>query len=280
MLLSPGVTQIGRAEDNDIVLSDVGVSRRHARIQVGESGVRITDIGSGNGIFYRGSRIREQDLVNGDEVLVDPFVLTFHIRRTEPNRSSDDPDTAPIKRRHIQPDRAPPAARLVVLTGHRLASSYNLGERGLTLGRSEQRDIVLFDPAASRLHVDIRAEADSYWIRDKGSANGTFLNGKRIREQPLGHGDRLRVGGTEFRFEVLREGLDLETTVSDVGLQAAAGHVMTPPPLPIEGPTIPLDLSSRHHQDWEPAPSPTRNREPVGLGAWSLLAAASLLALG
>ena len=56
MLLSPGVTQIGRAEDNDIVLSDVGVSRRHARIEVGEAGVRITDIGSGNGIFYRGSR--------------------------------------------------------------------------------------------------------------------------------------------------------------------------------------------------------------------------------
>ena len=36
---------------------------------------------------------------------------------------------------------------------------------------------------------------------DHGSGNGTFVNGSRVREQCLRHGDRVRVGSTEFRFE-------------------------------------------------------------------------------
>jgi hypothetical protein len=48
-VLAQGVTQMGRAEDNDLVLPDIGVSRRHARIVVDRDEVRIEDLGSGNG---------------------------------------------------------------------------------------------------------------------------------------------------------------------------------------------------------------------------------------
>ena len=52
-----GVTAIGRAQENDIVISDVLVSRHHARITLDQGDCRITDLGSGNGTFVNGDRL-------------------------------------------------------------------------------------------------------------------------------------------------------------------------------------------------------------------------------
>ena len=91
----------------------------------------------------------------------------------------------------------------MTIRGQRLAPSYHLGIKGLTIGRSDARDVILFDPAASRNHAQLEVVGDDVWLRDHGSGNGTFVNGSRVREQCLRHGDRLRVGSTEFRFELL-----------------------------------------------------------------------------
>ena len=79
-----GVAHLGRAEDNDIVLTDIGVSRRHARLVVQESGVTIEDLGSGNGTYFRGSRVNRQPVRDGDEFLIDPFRLVIEIEAIEP----------------------------------------------------------------------------------------------------------------------------------------------------------------------------------------------------
>jgi pSer/pThr/pTyr-binding forkhead associated (FHA) protein len=52
-----------------------------------------------------------------------------------------------------------------------------------TLGRSDTCAIVLPVATVSRLHATIELEHDRYFLRDTGSANGTFVNGGRI-EQP------------------------------------------------------------------------------------------------
>jgi pSer/pThr/pTyr-binding forkhead associated (FHA) protein len=215
MMLSPGVTLLGRAEDNDLVLTDIGVSRRHARIVVHAKGTYIEDMGSGNGTYFRGRRVQRQQLEDEDEVLVDPFTLRFRVHRLETKDDGvtaeledvDDDDTVRVS----EPGFAPPTeerpfmlgrARLVTLTGQRLEESYDVGEKGLSMGRSEARDIVLFDPAASRNHADVERLGADYWLRDYGSANGTFVNASRVREQCLRNGDKIRIGRTEFRFEV------------------------------------------------------------------------------
>ena len=70
VMLGEGITNLGRADDNDLVLTDVGVSRRHARILVQPRGAVIEDMGSGNGTFYQGQRVQRQSLQDGDEILV------------------------------------------------------------------------------------------------------------------------------------------------------------------------------------------------------------------
>ena len=77
--LTEGTSTIGRAEDNDVVLSDVGVSRRHSQIRLTQTDVEVEDLGSGNGTYYHGYRVKLQVLQDGDEVVIDPFVLQFRI---------------------------------------------------------------------------------------------------------------------------------------------------------------------------------------------------------
>lgn len=190
--LQEGVTRIGRAEDNDVVLSDVGVSRRHSRVVVSKEQVRVEDLGSGNGSYYRGFRIQNQQIEDGDEIIIDPFVLQFRVKGQSKRAAGE--QTAP---------GGGMPARLDVVAGAGLSKqSYPIGPRGLTIGRSETRDVVIPDPAASRHHCSILARDNAWVLRDMGSANGVFVNGVRVRESLLNDGDRVRIGNTELRFVV------------------------------------------------------------------------------
>ncbi len=62
----------------------------------------------------------------------------------------------------------------------------------LSIGRSSRCDIRLNDHAISRHHADLKLYSDgSIYIEDRGSTNGTFVNGKRVDRHRLQPGDRL-----------------------------------------------------------------------------------------
>ena len=77
--LRPGATaRIGRALDNDIVVTDASVSRHHAAIEAVNGHYRLRDLGSQNGTFIGGARITEAALGNGDAVKIGDAEFTFH----------------------------------------------------------------------------------------------------------------------------------------------------------------------------------------------------------
>lgn len=93
--------------------------------------------------------------------------------------------------------------------------SYRLQtHRPFTLGRDPGNDIVLRDPKVSRHHAEIVFERGFFVLHDLASANGTFVNGKRIRVAPLTHGARLRIGNTYGRFS---EELPTEAEAAPIG---------------------------------------------------------------
>ncbi len=70
-----------------------------------------------------------------------------------------------------------------------------------TVGRSARNDLCVEDPFTSRLHAELRRQADAYWLSDLGSANGTYLNGMRLAQPSQLHdGDRIRIGETEIDY--------------------------------------------------------------------------------
>jgi hypothetical protein len=71
------------------------------------------------------------------------------------------------------------------------------------LGRDPTCDLVLSDVKCSRRHAVIEAGPDGLAIRDSGSANGVFVNGRKVERAGLHPGDLLRLG--EVILEVLPE---------------------------------------------------------------------------
>lgn len=91
---------------------------------------------------------------------------------------------------------------LFVQGGPRNGEIISITSEITTLGRQQDNDIVVDDPAVSRNHSAIVAGANGFSMRDLGSTNGTFVNRTRIfdEEHPLKHGDLVRLGGSSITF--------------------------------------------------------------------------------
>jgi hypothetical protein len=95
------------------------------------------------------------------------------------------------------------APQLVVVAakGHEPGASWDLA-RGAILGRSDGAEIRVEDNFASSSHARIFSRGDHMWVEDMGSTNGTYLNGRQIREaERLKKSDVIRIGDSEYRYQ-------------------------------------------------------------------------------
>jgi pSer/pThr/pTyr-binding forkhead associated (FHA) protein len=91
----------------------------------------------------------------------------------------------------------PPRVRLVGATTHTLAPG------ATTVGRDVSATLRIDDRRASRAHAEIIVTTDEVTLEDKGSVNGTVVNGREIRtRQRLANGDRIKIGETEWTVEI------------------------------------------------------------------------------
>jgi pSer/pThr/pTyr-binding forkhead associated (FHA) protein len=121
--------------------------------------------------------------------------------------------------------------------------SYRLQtHRPFTVGRDPGNDIILRDPKVSRHHAEIVFERGFFVLHDLASANGTYVNGKRVRVAPLTHSAKLRMGNSYGRFS---EELPTETDQP---------HTESSPPdrVPADGETFPTAAHERIHVDTMP----------------------------
>ena len=74
----------------------------------------------------------------------------------------------------------------------------------MTIGRSSSCDIVIPLSIVSRLHARIELQHDRYVLSDAGSANGTFVNGRRIDgPTKIDHGTLIGLGPITLSFIVM-----------------------------------------------------------------------------
>ena len=93
-------------------------------------------------------------------------------------------------------------AYLLVLAGPQFGEIFPLAPgRELLLGRRDDADVAIRDDGVSRRHATIRVEGEGALVADLGSANGLFVDGRRVPEAHIRDGARLQVGGqTTLKF--------------------------------------------------------------------------------
>lgn len=110
-------------------------------------------------------------------------------------------------------------AWLIQLVDDVAVHKFELTREELSLGRHPECDICIDDTAVSGRHarLQVRPNPDfptyrEYYLEDKGSTNGTYVNDRRLNgSQRLHNGDRVRLAWNQFKF-VDSEEQDLEKT--------------------------------------------------------------------
>ncbi len=179
--LTASPLRLGRAPDNELVLSSRFVSGHHARIEASGQAHRIVDVGSTNGLLYEGRRVSAHELADGDLIRIgDPATGNF------------------VTLSYLNPlaSRTPQAATV--------AQSYRIDPKDaqITIGRSSC-DIVLDTPQVSRFHAQIDQTPGGAVLRDAGSTNGTFVNGQRLSgPYNLRAGDVIQIGAFKLVYNL------------------------------------------------------------------------------
>lgn len=109
---------------------------------------------------------------------------------------------APVGSDEVAECRGAEGPALVVVKGPEIGERFYVDREELTLGRDPDCDIFLNDVTVSRRHATLRVRAGIVSVEDSGSLNGTYVNGVRVDEAPLGSGDMVQVGRFAMTFVV------------------------------------------------------------------------------
>ncbi len=116
-VLTGGKATIGRADENDVALSDLRASREHAVVEKLKLGWRVRDLGSANGIFHNGQPTREARLRSGHTFAVGDTLFEFLMSEESTQMLLSSP-AASVERRELesQHERVAHDARVRALT--------------------------------------------------------------------------------------------------------------------------------------------------------------------
>lgn len=214
----------------DLILDDPLVSGAHCKIERREKGFVLVDLGSTNGTMVEGRMVREARLKPGAEIAVganrmilyvgeDPRTSAEDSRGTSQQldvawlldeelvelRSGADKDRKPAD--VIGQDlRLPPGLNAVmeVVAGQDAGKVFRFTRGNVSIGR-RQGEIPLTDVEVSRHHAVIEVFGrHMIYLRDLGSTNGTYHNGRRITVSKLQPGDTIGCGKSVMKLDVSR----------------------------------------------------------------------------
>ena len=204
---------IGRTTDNDIVLDNRGVSRRHAMIEMGPNDqILIIDNESLNGTFVNQRKVTEDVLKDHDIISIGKYQLEFLMNSTSEQKPKGALDGTMIleTRKHrklLENDRkdrqrvqAAGGGPVLVAEQNAKAPEYQLGHDVVTLGRSNFVNIPVKGFWVKDIQAKLVPEGDRWELVNVGRAGKTKVNGEPVNRSLLRNGDLIQVGRTVFRF--------------------------------------------------------------------------------
>lgn len=199
--LATGSCTIGASPDNTVVLKAAGIAAHHARIDNDGRGLTLSVLDPQAVTHVNARPVREKALLRlGDALSIDSVQILIKpdrddaVRTTIPSQAKD-AEEAETRLRNV-----PPRAVLRGVSGGHFGKIIPIRAR-LTIGRGSDCDLVLDEPEMSRRHAMIENSGDGLYLRDLGSANGTFVNGVQVKNAVLHPGDQIAFDRNRFLLE-------------------------------------------------------------------------------
>ena len=202
---------IGRTTENDIVLENRGVSRKHAMIEFNETAAVIIDNESLNGTFVNNRKISEEVLRDEDIITIGKYSLIYHSNTTQAGDEAASFDGTMVLNTKVHKDRLAndKMERQIVnkyggsvLLGEENADflEFKLDREVTTIGKAKFVHVRAKGFFISGIQAKIVNENNCFALINLGRTGKTKLNGEPINRSVLKNGDVIQIGKTTFKF--------------------------------------------------------------------------------
>jgi pSer/pThr/pTyr-binding forkhead associated (FHA) protein len=202
---------IGRTSDNDIVLENRGVSRKHAQIEINPQNTVIIDNESLNGTFVNDRRVEEDILHDNDIITIGKYTLTYRCDAPAEAKATDMDGTMMLntkkQREILESDRKyrevvqrSGGNAVLLAEGETAPSEVRLGHAAVTFGKASFVNVKVKGWFIPDIVATIDPEGGQYVLRNVAGHGKTRLNGESIEEATLKNGDLVQIGRSVFRF--------------------------------------------------------------------------------
>jgi pSer/pThr/pTyr-binding forkhead associated (FHA) protein len=214
----PSIT-IGRLPENTICISNMGISRRHAKIERDANNVfSISDLNSLNGTFINNTKVKKSMLSNGDKITIGKYTILFEDMEKKEGpavaiKKDDTSISTPSVIEEMMPYEPPPTREQTSVVADQQNSTgssvlieinkhviYKLEKPLTTLGDSENDDVFVSGFLVDEGHVVIERSGSEWWIRSQKLLGQFKVNGRKAKNHKLRHKDRIEIGSSTFRY--------------------------------------------------------------------------------
>lgn len=202
---------IGRGNDNDIVLENRGVSRRHALIEFNDNAAVLIDNESLNGTFVNSRKVSEEVLRDQDVITIGKYALVYNTETTHDGVDGANFDGTMVlntkqQKKLLENDKI--ERQIVekyggsVLLGMENAdfAEYRLDRDVSTIGKAKFVHIHAKGFWLSGIQAKIVKEGQVFSIVNLGKQGKLKVNGEPATQAVLKNGDLISVGKTTFKF--------------------------------------------------------------------------------
>jgi pSer/pThr/pTyr-binding forkhead associated (FHA) protein len=201
---------IGRTNENDIVLENRGVSRKHAIIEFNDKAAVVIDNESLNGTFVNNRKITEEVLRDEDIITIGKYSLIYHTQAEAGQGGTEMDGTMVLNtKKHrdlLQNDRM--EREIVakyggsVLLGEENAdfSEFKIDRDVITFGKAKFVNVVCRGFWLSGIQAKLVREEGGYAIHNMGKKGKTLVNGEVTEYRLIRNGDLITVGKSTFKM--------------------------------------------------------------------------------
>ena len=217
------VITIGRLPENKICISNMGISRRHSKIERDANNkLVIIDLNSLNGTIVNNKKAPKAFLSPGDAITIGKYIIVLEsddknetaampmsveaLKSPEPDgppasqsggeTSEPVPKNTPIAAPE-PPNNSAASAILIETTKHVV---YKLDKKLITLGAAETNDIFISGFLVGDGRIEIERDGRDLCIKSHNFLGKFKVNGRKKKSHVLQHKDRIEIGSSVFRF--------------------------------------------------------------------------------
>jgi len=208
---------MGRADDCDVTIDNLAVSRHHAIIEKSEGVFTINDLDSNNGTFLNGQRISEPTTLNfGDEIGIGKHVLVFdsHSRKSRPAQQAaaggarPEMDAAARGTMFVEPEQMEKIQKKVTkarkahlrVVGAPGSKLIPLEKSDVVFGKAQNCDVGISGFFASQRHAILSRLEKGFQLTNLAVFSPTRVNGIAVESALVCDGDQLTMARSKFIF--------------------------------------------------------------------------------